>query len=40
MDSGLKRSGGLTRRTLMTIAVGSLAVGLAASPADAQNKKI
>ena len=40
MDSGLKRSGGLTRRTLMTIAAGSLAVGLAASPADAQNKKI
>lgn len=40
MNLGLKRSGRLTRRTLLTIAAGSLALGLAATPADAQNKKI
>jgi len=40
MDSGLKRPGELTRRTLLTIAAGSLALGLAATSADAQNKKI
>lgn len=40
MYSGTKRSGRLTRRTVLAIAAGALAIGVGTGPADAQDKKL